>query len=121
LLTGAGCWIARWALMRGACLSFALPGVHDPFPDFAQRGGAGLQTWLGSGGRLAVFGIGPAGVADDLVFRLPGISLQWRRNAAAINQPWCCSSRSCWGGAFFPLRSPPWKRAVLCLAVIRWR
>ncbi|MDR3458994.1 MAG: exosortase/archaeosortase family protein [Verrucomicrobiae bacterium] len=117
LLTGAGFWILGGALMRAAAFPLALLVFMVPLPDFLRDVvEAGLQhgSAVVAGGMFAVSDL-PV-LQDGLTFRLPGISLQVARECSGIHSTMVLFITSLVAGHFF-LRSP-WKRAVLCVAVI---
>ena len=105
------------ALMRALAFPFALLVFMIPLPDFMrdgvemflQHGSAMVAGWM-----LAVSDV-PV-LQDNLVFKLPGINLEVARECSGIHSTMVLFITSLVAGHFF-LRSP-WKRAVLCLAVI---
>lgn len=117
LLFGTGFWILGGRLMRAIIFPFALLVFMIPLPNalrdaveaFLQHGSAVVAGWMFSVSDLPV-------LEDGLTFRLPGISLQVARECSGIHSTMVLFITSLVAGYFF-LRSP-WKRTILCLAVI---
>ena len=117
LLAGAGFWILGGGLMRAVAFPAALLVFMIPLPDFLrdgveavlQHGSAVVAGWMFAVSDVPV-------LQDGLVFRLPGISLEVARECSGIHSTMVLFITSLVAGHFF-LRSP-WKRAVLCVAVI---
>jgi len=117
-LAGAGFLILGGATMRTLSFPFALLVFLIPFPDFLRDG---IETALQHGSATAtgwMFAVSdvPALREDDLAFRLPTITLQVAPECSGIHSTVVLFITSLVAGHFF-LRQP-WKRAVLCLAVI---
>jgi len=117
VLTGAGFWILGGALMRALAFPFALLVFMIPFPDFLRDA---VETGLQHGSAVVagcLFSLSDLPVLhDNLVFRLPGISLQVAPECSGIHSTVVLFITSLVAGHIF-LRSPC-KRTVLCLAVI---
>ena len=117
LLTGAGFQLLGGALMRAVAFPFALLVFMIPFPVFLrdaieaglQQGSAFVAGWMFAVSDVPV-------LQDSIAFRLPGISLQIAPECSGIHSTMVLFITSLVAGHFF-LRSP-WRRAVLCLAVI---
>jgi len=117
LLTGAAFWFLGAAVMRAAVFPVALLVFMIPLPDFLrdaveaglQHGSAMVAGWMFMVSDVPV-------LQDDVSFRLPGISLLVARECSGIHSTMVLFITSLVAGYFF-LRTP-WKRTVLCLAVI---
>jgi len=116
-LTGLGCWFLGGATMRVLAFSFFLLVFMIPLPVFLrdgvetalQHGSAAVAGWMFSVAGTPVF-------QDDLVFRLPGISLKVAPECSGIHSTLVLFITSLLAGKVILRR--PWTRAVLCLAVI---
>jgi exosortase C (VPDSG-CTERM-specific) len=117
LLTGAGFGILGGALMRAVAFPFAMLGFMIPLPDFLRDG---VETGLQHGSAMVagwMFTVSDLPVLQDSVsFRLPGVSLLVAPECSGIHSTMVLLITSLVAGHFF-LRAP-WKRAVLCLAVL---
>ncbi|HEV2694562.1 MAG TPA: archaeosortase/exosortase family protein [Verrucomicrobiae bacterium] len=117
MLTGAGFWIMGGALMRTLVFPLAMLVFMIPLPDawrdgvetFLQHGSAMVAGWMFAVSDVPV-------LQDDLVFHLPNISLRVAPECSGIHSTMVLFITSLVAGHFF-LKSP-WKRGVLCLAVI---
>jgi len=117
LLTGAGFWIMGGGLMRAVAFPVAMLGFMIPMTVFLrdaveaglQHGSAAVAGWMFALSDVPV-------LQDSVAFRLPGINLQVARECSGIHSTVVLFITSLVAGHFF-LRSP-WKRTVLCLAVI---
>lgn len=116
-VTGAGCLILGGAVMRTLAFPFAMLFFMVPFP---LRFQLGLDTFLQHGSVFCadwMFSVSdvPA-LRNGLVFQLPNISLRVAPECSGIHSTVVLFITSLVAGYLF-LRQP-WKRAVLCLAVI---
>jgi len=117
LVAAAGCWFLGGAAMRALAFPFGLMIFMVPFPvpvrdaieSGLQVGSAVVAEWMYT---LA----GTPVIRDDIFFRLPGFSLQVAPECSGIHSTWVLLITSLVAGRMILLR--PWKRAVLCLAVI---
>jgi exosortase C (VPDSG-CTERM-specific) len=83
--------------------------LRDGIEAGLQHGSAAVADWL--------FVIsGTPVLRDDMVFHLPGISLKVAAECSGIHSTWILFITSLLAGQMLLRR--PWKRAVLCLAVI---
>ena len=116
-LTGAGCWFLGGATMRVLVFPFFLLVFMIPFPVVMREG---IESWLQHGSAVAadwMFTLaGTPMMRTDMVFRLPGISLMVAPECSGIHSTLVLFITSLLAGQMI-LRQP-WKRAVLCLAVI---
>ena len=116
-LTGLGFAILGDRLMRRLAFPFALMIFMLPLPDLLharieaalQHGSAAVAGWMFAVSDVPV-------LQDNLVFRLPGISLRVAPECSGIHSSMVLLITSLVAGKFF--LQQPWKRAVLCLAVI---
>jgi len=116
-LAGAGFLILGGAMMRALAFPFAMLVFMIPFPTllrqtletFLQHGSAFCADWM-----FTVSDV-PA-LRNDLVFHLPNINLQVAPECSGIHSTVVLFITSLVAGHFF-LRQP-WKRVVLCVAVI---
>jgi exosortase C (VPDSG-CTERM-specific) len=116
-LTAAGCWFLGGAKMRSLAFPFFLLIFMVPLPA-AMRDA--IEGALQHGSATVADGMftlsGMAFLRDGTVFQLPGIVLQVAPECSGIHSTWILFITSL-VAAFVILRRP-WKRAVLCLAVI---
>jgi len=116
-LAGAGFMILGGGLMRQLAFPFGLLVFMVPMPDVLrdgietglQQGSAMVAGWMFAASDLPV-------LQDDLTFKLPGISLRVAPECSGIHSTMVLFITSLVAGKFF--LQQPWKRAVLCLAVI---
>jgi exosortase C (VPDSG-CTERM-specific) len=116
-LAGAGCWFLGGATMLALAFPFCLLGFMLPLPVFLrdeieaalQHGSAVAADWMFT---LA----GTAMLRDGMLFRLPGINLKVAPECSGIHSSLVLFITSLLAGQMM-LRQP-WRRAVLCLAVI---
>lgn len=116
-VTGAGCLILGGAVMRTLAFPFAMLFFMVPFPmrfqlgldAFLQQGSVFCADWM-----FTVSDV-PA-LRNGLVFQLPNISLQVAPECSGIHSTVVLFITSLVAGYLFLRR--PWKRVVLCLAVI---
>jgi exosortase C (VPDSG-CTERM-specific) len=117
LLTGAACWILGGAWMRALVFPFALLAFMIPLPEVLH---AAVETGLQHGSAVAagwMLAVSDVPVLQQgLAFRLPGVNLQVAPECSGIHSTMVLFIISIVAGKFF-LRQP-WRRAVLCLAVI---
>lgn len=95
-----------------ALLIFMVPlasGLRNGLESWLQQGSAFCAGWLFTLSGLTVF-------QDDLIFHLPTITLRIAPECSGIHSSMVLLIVSLVAGYFFLRR--PWKRAVLCLAVI---
>jgi exosortase C (VPDSG-CTERM-specific) len=117
LVAGAGCWFLGGARMRVLAFPFALLVFLAPFPvalrdgieTFLQHGSAEVADWM-----FLVSGM--TYLRHDLVFKLPGISLQVAPECSGIHSTVVLFITSLVAGQML-LRSPG-RRAVLTLFVL---
>jgi exosortase C (VPDSG-CTERM-specific) len=116
-LAGAGCWCLGGATMRALVFPFGLLLFMIPLPAPArdavesglQHGSATVADWM-------FFVSGTAFWRSDTVIQLPGIALEVAPECSGIHSTWVLLITSL-VAARTVLRQP-WRRAVLCLAVI---
>ena len=116
-LTGAGCWFLGAAAMRALAFPFCLLLFMVPLPDFArtaietalQHGSATVADWMFSLSMTPVW-------REGMVLRLPRMSIEVAPECSGIHSTWILLITSLVAGHVV-LRQP-WKRVVLCLAVI---
>lgn len=117
LLNGICAWFLGAARMRALAFPLAFLIFMVPFPTAVRHG---LEIFLQHGSAavaLALFKLrGTPVFYNDLVFKLPGISLEVAPECSGIRSSLALFITSVLAGYFF-LRSP-WKIAVLSLAVI---
>ena len=116
-LAGAGCWFLGGARMRALAFPFCLLLFMIPFPVWLraeiesalQHGSAAVADWMFV---LSGTPFWRAGVQ----FRLPDISLEVAPECSGIHSTWVLFITSLVAGRVI-LRQP-WKRVLLCLAVL---
>jgi exosortase C (VPDSG-CTERM-specific) len=116
-LTGAGCWLLGGATMRALAFPFCLLCFMIPFPvamrdgieTALQHGSAEVADWM-------FFLTGTPVLRNGMEFRLPGFSMQVAPECSGIHSTWVLLITSLVAGRMILQR--PWKRALLCLAVI---
>ncbi len=117
LLTGAGFWILGGAWMRALAFPFALLAFMIPLPEALH---AAIETGLQHGSAVAagwMLAVSDVPVLQSgLAFRLPGVNLQVAPECSGIHSTMVLFITSLVAGKFFLRR--PWRRAVLCLAVL---
>ena len=116
-LTGAGCWLLGGARMRALAFPFFLlifmvplpAGLRDGIESALQHGSATVADWM--------FTLtGTPLLREGTFFQLPGMSLQVAPECSGIHSTWILLITSLVAANVILRR--PWKRAVLCLAVI---
>jgi exosortase C (VPDSG-CTERM-specific) len=114
---GLGFMILGGGLMRQLAFSFGLLIFMIPMPDGLR---AGIESVLQHGSATAagwMFAVSDVPVLqDDLTFKLPAITLHVAPECSGIHSTLVLFITSLVAGKFF--LKQPWKRAVLCLAVI---
>lgn len=116
-VTGAACWFLGGATMRALVFPFALLVFMIPFPvpvrdaleSALQHRSADVANWMFVLSGTPVW-------RNDTIFRLPDITLQVAPECSGIHSTWILFITSLIAG--WMLLRRPWKRAVLCLAVI---
>lgn len=116
-VAGAGCWFLGGATMRALVFPFALLVFMIPFPvpvrdgleSALQHRSADVADWMFVLSGTPVW-------RDDTIFHLPGITIQVAPECSGIHSTWILFITSLVAG--WMLLRRPWKRAVLCLAVI---
>jgi len=116
-LAGAGCWFLGGATMRALAFPFGLLLFMIPFPVFLRDG---LEALLQHGSAEAADWLfilsGTPVLRDGLNFQLSDISLQVAPECSGIHSTWVLFITSLVAGRLILRR--PWKRALLCLAVL---
>ena len=116
-LTGVGCLILGGAMMRALAFPFAMLGFMVPFPTWLRQA---LETGLQHGSAFCadwMFTVSDVPtLRNGLMFHLPNITLEVAPECSGIHSTLVLFITSLVAGHFF-LRQP-WRRAVLCLAVI---
>ncbi len=116
-LAGTGCWLLGGATMRALAFPFALLLFMIPFPAWLR---AGIETGLQHGSAAVadwMFVLAGTPVwCEGTQFQLPGITLAVAPECSGIHSTWVLFITSLVAGRVILRR--PWKRAVLCLAVI---
>jgi exosortase C (VPDSG-CTERM-specific) len=116
-LTGAGCWFLGGAAMRVLVFPFGLLLFMLPFPGALR---AGIETALQHGSAVVadwMFVLAGTPVwREGMQFRLPGFSLEVAPECSGIHSTLVLLITSLVAGRM--ILSRPWKRWVLCLAVI---
>lgn len=116
-LAGAGCWLLGGATMRALAFPFGLLLFMIPFPVGLR---AGLEAVLQHGSAEAVDWMfvlsGTPVLRNGLEFQLSDISLQVAPECSGIHSTWVLFITSLVAGRLILRR--PWKRALLCLAVL---
>lgn len=116
-LTGVGCWFLGGAAMRSLAFPFFLLVFMIPLPVFMRDG---LETALQHGSAVVADWLftlsGMPFLRDGTLFNLPTISLQVAPECSGIHSTWILFITSLVAG--YMILHRPWKRAVLCLAVI---
>jgi len=115
--TGLGCWFLGGAVMRALAFPFFLLIFMIPFPavvrdgieGFLQHGSAVTAEWMFTLCDTPV-------MRNEMVFRLPNISLVVAPECSGIHSTLVLFITSLLAAQMMLRR--PWKRAVLCLAVI---
>jgi len=115
--TGIGCWFLGGAVMRALAFPFFLLVFTIPFPvalrdgieAFLQQGSAVTAEWMFTLCDTPV-------MRNEMVFRLPNISLVVAPECSGIHSTLVLFITSLLAAQMLLRR--PWKRAVLCLAVI---
>jgi exosortase C (VPDSG-CTERM-specific) len=116
-LAAAGCWLLGGPIMRRLAFPFGLLIFVIPMPFLLreaveaalQRGSAEVADWMFVLAGTPVW-------REGMVFRLPGISLEVAPECSGIHSTWILFITSLMAGHLILRR--PWKRAMLCLAVI---
>jgi exosortase C (VPDSG-CTERM-specific) len=116
-LVGLGFMILGGGLMRQLAFPFALLVFMVPLPDFLrdeiesllQHGSAAVAGWMFAVSDVPV-------LQGDLTFQIPGITLRVAPECSGIHSTIVLFITSLVAGKFF--LQQPWKRMVLCLAVI---
>lgn len=116
-LAGAGCWCLGGAMMRALIFPFGLLLFMVPFPvavrtgieTALQHGSAAVADWM-------FFLAGTPLMREGMQFRLPGFSLEVAPECSGIHSTLVLFITSVVAGRMILAR--PWKRALLCLAVI---
>jgi exosortase C (VPDSG-CTERM-specific) len=116
-MTGAGCWFLGGPAMCRLAFPFCLMIFMVPLPVFLrealeaalQRGSAEVADWMFVLAGMPVW-------RQGMEFRLPGMSLEVAPECSGIHSTWILFITSLIAGQMILRR--PWKRAVLCLAVI---
>ena len=115
--TGTCCLFLGKEIMRAIAFPIGLLVFIIPFPVFFRQW---IETFLQHGSAAAAGGMfklsGTPFIQDGLTFQLPGINLQVAPECSGIHSSLVLLITSLIAGHLF-LRSP-WKRAVLCVAVI---
>ncbi len=117
LVMAAGFMILGGGLMRQLAFPFGLLIFMIPMPDFLrdgvemglQHGSATVAGWFFAASDVPV-------LQDGLTFKLPGITLLVAQECSGIHSTVVLFITSLVAGKLF--LQQPWKRAVLCLAVI---
>jgi exosortase C (VPDSG-CTERM-specific) len=116
-LTAAGCWFLGGAMMRTLAFPFFLLVFMLPFPAVLRDGiEAGLQHGSAAVADWMFTLSGTPMLRDNMLFRLPGISLKVAPECSGIHSTLVLFITSLVAGQMI-LRSP-WNRAWLCLAVL---
>jgi exosortase C (VPDSG-CTERM-specific) len=117
MLTGAGCLCLGGARMRALAFPFAFLILAIPMPDGLRLG---LETALQHGSAevaAAMFQlVGTPLMRDGMVMRLPGMNIEVAPECSGIHSTLVLFITSILAGHLI-LRGP-WRRTVLCLAVI---
>jgi len=116
-VTGAGCWFLGGATMCALAFPFFLLLFMIPFPvvlregieNALQHGSAVVADWMFT---LA----GTSLLREGMQFQLPGFSLQVAPECSGIHSTLVLFITSLVAGQMILRR--PWKRVVLCLAII---
>lgn len=116
-VTGAGCWFLGGATMRALVFPFCLSVFMVPFPEpvrnglesALQHGSATVADWMFVLSGTPVW-------RSDTLFRLSDITIEVAPECSGIHSTWILFITSLVAGRMILRR--PWKRAVLCLAVI---
>jgi exosortase C (VPDSG-CTERM-specific) len=116
-LAGTCAWFFDRATLRTVAFPLAFLLFMVPFPSVIMTG---LETFLQHGSATTAYAMfklsGTTVFYDDLIFRLPGISLEVAPECSGIRSSLALFITSLVAGYFF-LRTP-WKCAVLSLVVI---
>jgi exosortase C (VPDSG-CTERM-specific) len=116
-LAGAGCWCLGGATMWALVFPFCLLLFMIPLPVVARQA---VESALQHGSADVadrMFALcGMPVLRTDTVFQLPGITLEVAPECSGIHSTWVLFITSLVAGRMM-LRQP-WRRAVLCLAVI---
>ena len=116
-LTGAGCWFLGDALMRALAFPFLLLIFMVPFPVFLR---AGIEDGLQHGSAVVADWMfvlsGTPLWREGMEFHLPGMNLEVAPECSGIHSTLVLFITSLVAGQMILRR--PWKRMVLCLAVI---
>jgi exosortase C (VPDSG-CTERM-specific) len=116
-LTAAGCWFLGGAAMRVLAFPFFLLIFMLPFPVVLREGiEAGLQHGSAVVADWMFTLTGMPVMREGMLFRLPGISLRVAPECSGIHSTLILFITSLLAGQMILRR--PWKRAVLCLAVL---
>jgi exosortase C (VPDSG-CTERM-specific) len=117
VVSGAGFWSLGGSWMRILAFPFALLAFLIPLPEALR---AAVETGLQHGSAMAagwMLAVSDVPVMQNgLMFRLPGVNLQVAPECSGIHSTMVLFITSLVAGKFFLRR--PWRRAVLCLAVI---
>ena len=116
-LSGLGCWFLGGATMRALAFPFFLLVFMIPFPVALREG---IETVLQHGSAVAADWMfvltGTPVFRDGMVFHLPGMTLKVAPECSGIHSTLILFITSLLAGQVI-LRQP-WRRAVLCVAVI---
>lgn len=116
-LTGAGCWCLGGAMMRALAFPFFLLVFMLPFPMVLRDG---IENALQHGSAAVADSMfvlaGTPVLRDDMVFRLPGMTIRVAPECSGIHSTWILFITSLLAGQMILRRLR--NRAVLCLAVI---
>jgi len=116
-LSGLGCWFLGGSTMRALAFPFFLLVFMIPFPVALREG---IETVLQHGSAVAADWMfvltGTPVFRDGMVFHLPGMTLKVAPECSGIHSTLILFITSLLAGQVI-LRQP-WRRAVLCLAVI---
>jgi exosortase C (VPDSG-CTERM-specific) len=116
-LTGAGCWFLGGALMRALAFPFCLLIFMIPFPVFLREGiEGGLQHGSAVVADWMFVLSGTPLWREGMEFHLPGMNLEVAPECSGIHSTLVLFITSLVAGQLILRR--PWKRVVLCLAVI---
>ncbi|HUC84709.1 MAG TPA: exosortase/archaeosortase family protein [Candidatus Acidoferrales bacterium] len=116
-LAGVGCWCLGGATMRVLVFPFCLLLFMVPLPSFARAAiESGLQHASAMVADWIFFVAGTAFWRHDTIFQLPNISLEVAPECSGIHSTWVLLITSLVAARMILRR--PWRRALLCLAII---
>jgi len=116
-LAGAGCRFLGGAMMRALAFPFLLLILMIPFPVYVREGiEGGLQHGSAVVADWMFVLAGTPLWRDGMVFHLPGMNLQVAPECSGIHSTLVLFITSLVAGQMILRR--PWKRVVLCLAII---